>query len=574
MSAGARSVRDWIAAHPAGLAIAMLAVAWALVMHQMGWAQTAHYAQVRAFADGRADIDPWHWETMDKAWVDGHFYSVKAPGVPLLSLPAYLALDAFGAESLAAEAAANARQAPRPKWTPRAEAPYPNHGYSQGRALSVERRIEDYTPLVWALALLIAVVPAVLLLLMVRRVADRIVPGYGVAAAVTLGLCTVVMTFASEYFSHVISAALGFGAFMVLMREREGPERLARVALAGLLAGLAVTFEYPVGLVGVVLFAYALARPGRRLARAVSYGAAATAGALPVFAFNQWAFGSPFTFAYGDAVSEQGLNGHAQLGLNDDGLFGITLPKPEAALELLLSGRGLLTLTPVILLGVAGAWLLRRSERRAEANVILAVAAVFFLYVAAYWLPLGGGTPGPRFLIPALPFLAIGIAEAYRRFPAPTLALAIPSALIMLVASITFPLIGENGTWLWFDMLTTENLEQTVLSAAGVAQPWVAIAPVLLAALAAAVLAARATPVPALGPIRPALALLAGWALLSATGPTLAGDETTPLDGGTEALWIVAGAAAVSAAVLLALSRRERLAPGTQPSGDPALVRS
>ena len=62
-----------------------------------------------------------------------------------------------------------------------------------------------------------------LLLLGVRWAADRIEPGYGTAAAITLGLGTIVMTFAAEYFSHVIAAALGFGAFLLLMRERDGP---------------------------------------------------------------------------------------------------------------------------------------------------------------------------------------------------------------------------------------------------------------------------------------------------------------------------------------------------------------
>ena len=97
--------------------------------------------------------------------------------------------------------------------------------------------------MVWFLTLIGAVIPAVLLLIGVRWAADRFEPGYGTAAAITLGVGTMVMTFAAEFFSHVISAGLAFGAFCVLMKERDGPPSWRMVSAAGLLAGLAVTLS-------------------------------------------------------------------------------------------------------------------------------------------------------------------------------------------------------------------------------------------------------------------------------------------------------------------------------------------
>ena len=541
-------------------AIAALAIGWALLIHAMGWGQLASYAQVRAMADGRAEIDAWHWETKDKGWIDGHFYSVKAPGLAIATLPAYLALDGAGAQSVAEDAAMNVRGTDQQRWRPFAEAPFSEHGYSESRARSINTSVEFGTPMVWALALLGALVPAVALLLLVRMLGDRIEPGFGVAAAVTLGLATMVMTFASEYFPHVAAATLGFAAFALLWRERCGPPRLVVVALAGLLAGLAVTFEYQLGLVGVILFAYALARSAPRIPRAAGYAAGAVLGAAPVLAFNQWAFGSPLQFAYGDAVSVQGLTGHAALGLNDEGFFGISVPDLGAAIDLLLSGRGLLTLTPVLVLGLAGAVAMRRRGLRAESNVIIAVAAVYFLYNTGYWLPFGGGTPGPRFLIPTLPFLALGLAVAWRRWPAQTLGLAIPSALFMLAAAITHPLIGEEATATWAERLYRAELEHTVLTAIGVSEAWLAIAPVLAAAIAAIALAAAATPRVRIGEIRGALALVAGWAALSALGPAIAGDPSTPLSGGEGTLALIGAGALTSILVLCLLRLRERRA--------------
>jgi hypothetical protein len=558
-------------------AIVALGVAWGLLMHSMGWAQSSVYAQVRALADGRSEIDRWHWETEDKAWVDGHFYSVKAPGLAAFTLPAYLGLDAVGAQGIARDGAINARHTEYPRWTLAAGTapPYPEFGYSTSRAHRTWDRIEAGAPMIWALTLFGAVVPAVLLLLLVRWVADRIEPGYGTAAAITLGLGTIVMTFASEYMSHVIAAGLGFAAFALLFREREGPERMWLVGVAGGLVGLGVSFEYPLGLVGVVLFLYAVARQ-RLLARAAVYAAGAIAGAIPALAYNLWSLGSPFRFAYADAVVTPGTTGHAELGLNDAGFFGITFPRPESAFDLLVASRGLLTLTPVIAMAVVGVFLMHRQGGRVtEARVIGAVAAVYFVYNAGYWLTFGGGTPGPRFLIPALPFLAVGLATAYRRLPALTLSLAIPSALFMLAGALTFPLIGDNGTWIWVERLRLGSLENTLLTALGVGDAWLAALPVLLAVLAAIALAVVATPRARIGDVRPAIAAVLGWAIVAFVGPTAAGDPITPLDGGRETVKLIAVAAVASLATLLVLRYRERRgerAAARLPAAGPALA--
>ena len=539
------------------LAILSLGIAWGLVMHSMGWAQLSNDAQVRALADGRAQIDRWHWQTKDKAWFQGHFYSVKAPGLAAFTLPAYLALDAAGAKEVAREAAANARRSERPRWAPPDNPDLSQYGFSPARAHRIEVRVENEAPIIWALTLLGAVVPAIALLLLVRWVGERIEPGYGTAAAVTLGLGTIVCTFAAEYFSHVFAATLGFAAFALLFREREGPAKLALVGAAGLLAGLAVSFEYPLGLLGVILLVYAAARPAR-VRRAAAYSLGAVIGAAPALAFNLWALGSPLRFAYSHAVSVQGLTGHEELGLNSGGFFGIDLPRPDAALDLLVASRGLLTLTPVLVMAVVGVAMMRKRGRAPEAAVIGAVAITYFVYNAGYWLPFGGGSPGPRFLIPALPFVAVGLAPAYRRAGALTLALAIPSVTLMLAGALTFPLIGDNGTGTWANQLGSGTLEHTLLTVLGVHNVWVAVAPVLAAATAAVVFATLATPRTRIGDLGPALAALGGWAVVAIVGPTIARDPVTPLGDGPAALTLVAAAAAASLATLLVLRYRER----------------
>lgn len=556
---GRQRFTAWVRARPGTLAIACLGIAWGAVIHTTGWAQLAHFAEVRAMASGSKTIDRWHWETGDVAWIDGHYYSVKSPGMAALVTPIYMAIDATGGRELAADTAAQAAKADRPRWAPNDGPPYTSYGFDAARAERVQLRVEDETPVIWVLTLFAVVVPAVLLLAMVRRIADRLEPGYGTAAAITLGICTVLMVFAAEFFSHAISAALGFGAFAVLFAERRGPPRPWLIAAAGLLAGLGVTFEYQTGLVGAVLFFYALARAGR-VRRGAAYAAGVLAGALPALAFNAWALGSPFTLAYSKAVAVLGTNGHLSLGLNSGGFFGITLPRWDAVRDLLLGGRGLLVLTPVIVMAIVGIVLLRRRGHRAEAWTIAGVAIAYFAYNAGYWQPFGGGTPGPRFLIPALPFVAVGFAFAYRRFPATTLALAIPSGLWMVAASLTYPLLGLQGTGTWVSFLGDGTLEHTLLTVLGVHSNWLAALPILLAIGGAIAFAARVTPATAIAHPRDtrfALASIGAWVVVSSLAPSISSDPVTPLKGGWQAFWLI-GIGAVAALIAIAQSRLSR----------------
>jgi hypothetical protein len=528
------------------LAIAAVVIGYAVVMQALGWAQTSYFALVRSASHGTAQIDRYHWETRDESYHRGHYYSVKAPGLPLLTLPLYKGLHAVHAERASRSAARNAHRHGSFRWY-RAGVPSGLYGDDLDRTRRIRAAIEDQTPLVWVLGLLGVVAPAALLLLLVRAVGERVEPGFGTIAAVTLGAGTLILPFATLFFSHVLSAMLAFAAFAVAWREREGPPRLALVAVAGLLAGLAVTSEYPVAIAGAIVGLYALAR-GDALRRGLAYAGGVAAGVAPLLAYNVWAFGSATHFSYADAVKVQGLTGHDVLGLNDGGFFGIGVPSPRVAVELLFSSKGLFTLSPVLAMSIAGLGVLYRHGRRAEALVIGAVALAFLAYNSGYYLPFGGGSPGPRFLIPMLPFLAVPLAIAYRRWPALTAALAIPSALMMMAATVTLPMIGNGDTGYWAHVISIGRFEHTILSVMGAGNGWPALAPFLAAILAAAVLAATATPRVRLARNATVAALgVVGWACLAILAPRIPANTTGP---NHAVLPLVVGCAAVSLLVL------------------------
>jgi len=441
------------------LALLVLVGASAVLLQPFGYNQGSHLALVRALADGTPRIDRYRDYSGDVSYYRGHVYSNKAPGLAFATLPAYLALRA-------------------------AHLPHGVHALS-----------------VWSVLL-----PAVILLVLVGSTVERIEPGLGTLTAATLGLATLVLPFTGLFFAHVLSALLGFAAFAVLWRERDGPQRPALVAGAGLLAGLAVTTEYPLALAGAVLGVYALARtlPVRR---GLAYVAGVAIGVAPLLAYDWWAFGSPTHVSYGDAAGARATHPPA--------FFGMSAPRPRVALELLLSSRGLLVLGPVIALGAAGAVLLYRRGRRAEALVVGAVAVAFVVYDSGFWGPFGGWGPGPRYLIPMLPFLAVPLALAWRRWPLTTGALAVVSAGIMLAATATDPLL-PNGVepTRWWRLLVHGHFTRTI---------GLGIVPFALLVAAAVVLVVRATPrlSPGRHDLAGAVAALVGWLVALRAAPVL-----------------------------------------------------
>jgi hypothetical protein len=553
------------------LAIGLLTIAYALLIQSQGWAQISNYALVRALADGTAKIDPYHWETRDESYYKGHYYSVKAPGLAFATTPLYGALDAAGFKRYSRLAAERARDSGAGRWVG-GKRPEDLYGGSPERTDRIRAEIAGSTVMVWALGLLGVVLPAFLLMVLVRSLAERIEPGFGTAAALTLGVGTMIMPFATLFFSHVLSALLAFAAFALLFKERQGPRRLALCALAGLLSGLAVTCEYPVAIVGAVVGLYAVSR-GDLVRRGLTYAGGVIAGVLPLALYNLWAFGSITHFSYESAVSVQGKSGHHVLGLNDQGFFGITAPSPHTALELLFSAKGLLVLSPVLAMAVVGTVLLYRRGMRAEALTIGGVALAFLTYNSGYWLPFGGGSPGPRFLIPVLPFLAVSLALAYRRFPATTLALAVPSALLTVTTTTTLPLIGNEDIGAWAHLVQAGIFEHTVVSVLGGDDSWGAISPVLVVVIGSVALAVAATPRVSVRSerMRPLLALLA-WAGVATLGLYLLSGDEAPSDRAFALLGCAFAASLLALATAAAFERRARPAPSMPQAVDDELA--
>ena len=269
-----------------GLAAILVAgLGLSFIMQSPGWAQSAYFALVRSMSQGSAKIDAYHWETKDKSWIDGNFYSVKAPGLPAAVLPAYMALDAAGFSDLSSRVAHRVIADGVREWY-RRPAPLENAGFDRARARVLAVQIAEGQTMIWALGLIGSLLPAILIMLLVRRLAEEVQPGTGAISGLSLGLGTLLLPFSVQLMGHLLSALMLFGAFLLLMRERHGPQRLGLIFVAGALAGLSVVVEYPIAFGGAAIGLYAMLRAGssvsQALARAAAYGAGAVVGAIPV----------------------------------------------------------------------------------------------------------------------------------------------------------------------------------------------------------------------------------------------------------------------------------------------------
>jgi hypothetical protein len=528
------------------VAILLVGVAYATVIQSFSWNQTSHFDLIRSLNVEKTNIDQYKDNTGDEVEYKGHTYSARAPGLALFALPFYDTLKALDAEKVARSSQAQ-------------------HGEDE---------------MVYFIGLWGNVLPGLLLLLLVWRVAERFEPGYGAAAAVVLGLGTMVLPLSTLLFSHVFTAFLGFAAFALMLRERDGPPAPSLLALAGLAAGYAVGSEYPVFFVAAVLGLYLLSRrdaltPRGVLTRAGAYIGGGIVGIVPLLLYNHYAFHSWTHLAYSDVQRQK------------HGFFGIDLPSLKVLITLLFDSRGLLTISPVLIMGAVGTAILYRRGKRAEALTILGVCICYVGYNSGYYLPFGGGFMGPRFLTTMLPFLAFPLAIVFKRYPGPTIALGAVSIATTVIATITHPLVGyENETAVWTRFLSQGFFQPTIASAFGAGRGWGAIWPFLLAAGLGVLLAGAATKrmrLDATALAAGAAALLA-WGLFAALAPTAlgidhqgllsivgAGDHTAlnlKLHDGSRypltKLVLIAGVAGLLALAVARLFRNERGEP--QPS--------
>jgi hypothetical protein len=195
-----------------------------------------------------------------------------------------------------------------------------------------------------------------------------------------------------------------FAAFYLLFDLRENDASPRRLALVGFLLGWAIITEFPMGLPVAVLGLYAIYRL-KDLRRVLWIVAGGVVPILILVALDMMAYGTPLPVGYW--YSELWQEEHSV------GFMSLTLPTLERLWGITFSPyRGMFFLSPALLLAAPGlvAWW-RSKAWRAEWVALAGVIVSLFLFNASSAMWWGGYAVGPRYILPAVPFLALPIAS-------------------------------------------------------------------------------------------------------------------------------------------------------------------
>jgi hypothetical protein len=382
----------------------ILLASYAYFWHGRDWNSASRLMLTYAMVDrGTIVLDGLQDQTGDKARFQGHFYTDKLPGFPLLAAPVYA-----GAKAILR---------------------LPDHPLDRkGFAFWSP----DYWVTLGTSGLLTACTGA-LLAAMARDLGCG--PRRAALVGLAYGLATPAYVYGTMAYGHQASAFALLAAFRLLWKPWARRAGLG-AGLAGVLAAYGSVIELQMGPVSAILGLYCLALvSGRKLPLSAlgAFGVGALGPTLVLLAYNQLAFGSPWDMGYFHHATRRFAEVHST-----QNPLGLRTPHWErAALLLFGSYRGLLFYAPILGLAAPGWAALLARKMWGMAIVTAGICAAVFLVNLSYPEWTGGWSTGPRLLVPLIPFAMLPVAAllgaAGRWATGLALALALWGGVVMVL---------------------------------------------------------------------------------------------------------------------------------------------
>ena len=359
------------------------------------WSQTSRLDLTLAIVDkGTFSIDDYYQNTGDYALFEGHTYLDKAPGPSFLAVPVYAVLRPI------------LHLAPVQNLMVRiGESPAFAQTLAEGGSGLLLDKIY-FMVVLYLVTLVISAIPAAFLGVMLfnQMTMFGLAWQWRLALVGIYGLATPAFAFSGAFFSHQLTAFLLFGSFRIFYQMAvQGKGRSGLIFLAGLMLGWSVISEYPTALIAGGIVIYFLAqRSLRGKVGWLIFGGLIPGLLLMTYDYSIFHTILPVGYEYSPNYTEQ----------HSVGIISISTPRLDALWGITFSSfRGLFFLSPVLLGGLVGFWAWFRSgvERKVAWLSLWSVAA-FILFNGSSVMWQGGFSVGPRYLVPMLPFLVLGLA--------------------------------------------------------------------------------------------------------------------------------------------------------------------
>ncbi len=299
------------------------------------------------FEDGSFRFDKYHELTCDKSFIDGHYYTDKAP------LPTFVVLPFFGI-------------------------------LIQSGLISPDENGSLFGDHIYLLGgFLTASLPFAIILLIVFLAIKNLKTNVSPVFLSTLPFyASFIFVFTGTYFPHILSGFLLLASYIYLKKEK--------YLIAGIFAGLSFLCEYNLAVIFMVWGVLIIIR-NKSIRPVVNYSLGVLPSIVFILSYNYYFTGSTFKMLYM-------FHNFDELHSN----YGFSFPGFTSVWGLSFSWyKGLFFYSPFILLFIIMAFkpAFLRGTRYLLTNYLIIPIIVYYFFIASYFAWWGGWTYGPRFLL-------------------------------------------------------------------------------------------------------------------------------------------------------------------------------